>query len=88
MASSIIKVNIRYSMCVERMGLVSHIYCKGGSCISMDKRCDQFPNCPDFSDEDNCNLVVKTDSYVKDFTPFTLDDEDQISKVPILITVQ
>lgn len=30
-----------------------------GACISMEKRCDQFPNCQDFSDEDNCKVVFE-----------------------------
>ena len=54
----------------------------------MTKRCDQFPNCVDFSDEANCNLVVKSEGYVKDFTPFTLDDSEEILKVDVLIKVQ
>ena len=29
-----------------------------GACISMDRRCDQFPNCKDFSDEESIILVL------------------------------
>ena len=29
-----------------------------GACISMDRRCDQFPNCKDFSDEKSIDLVL------------------------------
>ena len=29
-----------------------------GACISMDRRCDQFPNCKDFSDEESIDLVL------------------------------
>ena len=64
------------------------MFSQDGSCISMTKRCDQFPNCVDFSDEANCNLVVKSEGYVKDFTPFTLDDSEEILKVDVLIKVQ
>ena len=42
-----------------------------GGCISMEERCDQFPNCGDFSDEANCKLVVLPDNYVKDYAPCT-----------------
>ena len=27
-----------------------------GKCIAMEKRCDHFPNCQDFSDEKGCKL--------------------------------
>ena len=58
-----------------------------GKCISMDKRCDQFPNCEDFSDETNCKLVIISGSYVKDFCPFTLNEEGGIVKVNVSIKV-
>ena len=54
----------------------------------MDKRCDQFPNCDDFSDERNCQLIVASGSYVKDFTPFTLDKNGDIDKVKLDITIE
>ena len=30
-----------------------------GACIPMDERCDQFPNCPDFSDETDCQVMER-----------------------------
>lgn len=35
--------------------------CDSGDCISLIKRCDTFPDCTDWSDEDKCDLV-NTDS--------------------------
>ena len=30
-----------------------------GACIPMEERCDQFPNCADFSDEDDCQVRLE-----------------------------
>ena len=54
----------------------------------MDKRCDQFPNCNDFSDENNCNLITLGEGYVKDFTPFTLNAEGKILKMMLFVSVR
>ena len=59
-----------------------------GSCISMEERCDQFPNCEDFSDEANCRLVVLPDNYVPDFAPFTVDKRGVMVKVTVSIKVR
>ena len=58
-----------------------------GSCISMEQRCDQFPNCADFSDEENCKLVVLPENYVKDYAPFEVDELGHLKKVQVLIKV-
>ena len=59
-----------------------------GACIAMEERCDQFPNCEDFSDEANCKLVVLPDNYVKDYAPFTVDQMGELKKVTVLIKVR
>ena len=44
--------------------------CDEGSCISMLRRCDNFQDCQDVSDEKNCMLVFKdSEKYLKDKTP-------------------
>ena len=58
-----------------------------GACISMEKRCDQFPNCKDFSDEDDCSLVVQPGNYAPDYAPFTVTEEGVLLKVKVLITI-
>ena len=58
-----------------------------GACISMEKRCDQFPNCNDFSDEDDCSLVVQPGNYAPDYAPFTVTEEGVLLKVKVLITI-
>lgn len=50
-------------------------------------RCDQFPHCDDFSDEENCMLVVIPENYVTDYAPFTVDMEGNLVKVQVKIKV-
>ena len=50
-------------------------------------RCDQFPNCDDFSDEENCKLVVIPENYVADYAPFTVDSDGNLVKVQVKIKV-
>ena len=58
-----------------------------GACIPMEKRCDQFPNCNDFSDEDDCSLVVQPGNYVPDYAPFTVNEEGVLLKVRVFIAI-
>ena len=53
----------------------------------MEERCDQFPNCEDFSDEDGCKLVALPENYVIDYVPFTIDNNGNLVKVPVKIKV-
>ena len=53
----------------------------------MEERCDQFPNCPDFSDEDECGLVVLPENYVIDYAPFTVNGSGFLKKVQVKIKV-
>ena len=53
----------------------------------MEERCDQFPNCEDFSDENDCKLVVLPDNYVIDYAPFTVNNSGFLIKVPVRIKV-
>ena len=59
-----------------------------GKCISMEKRCDQYKHCEDFSDEKNCKLVVVPENYFKDYAPFAVDFESGvINKAAVEIKV-
>ena len=53
----------------------------------MEERCDQFPHCPDFSDENECQLVVLPENYVVDYAPFTVNDLGLLEKVQVKIKV-
>ena len=37
--------------------------CNDGSCIKMEERCNQVPNCEDKSDEINCKILVLESGY-------------------------
>ena len=47
--------------------------CDNGQCVNLDKRCDQYADCADASDEVDCSVVgpVNTNTYIKDFVPTT-----------------
>ena len=53
----------------------------------MEERCDQFPNCADFSDEANCQLVVTPENYVTDYAPFFVNAAGRLVKVAVKIKV-
>ena len=40
--------------------------CQDGHCIDIIARCDGKTDCPDKTDEINCNMVEIDDSYIKD----------------------
>ena len=49
--------------------------CDDGQCVSMDKRCDQLPNCRDKSDEKDCKIMILEKSYNKNVPPVVDEDE-------------
>ena len=55
----------------------------------MDKRCDQYQDCEDGSDEERCNLISLQKGYKKDVPPFTRisASNDTILPVPINISM-
>ena len=62
--------------------------CKSdGACVDMETRCDKFPNCADFSDEENCNTVVLDDTYIQDFAPLERLNETVYKRTEIFVTV-
>ena len=53
----------------------------------MEKRCDQYQHCDDFSDETNCKLVVFPNIYVHDYAPFSINNKNYLEKVSVKIKV-
>ena len=53
--------------------------CNDGQCVSMVKRCDQFPDCSDESDEMNCEILVLNGGYNKKVPLVTSKDPVNVS---------
>ena len=59
--------------------------CDDGFCISILRRCNNFQDCRDVSDEKNCMLVKKdTEKYLKDKTPPV---ENENEKLPVELSI-
>ena len=62
--------------------------CKSdGECVAMKNRCDKYPNCADFSDEDNCETVIMESSYEKDFAPLESFNETVYKRTEVYVKV-
>ncbi len=48
----------------------NELNCNDGSCFVLDYRCDGGGDCRGSEDEETCNIVEFTDSYVKDIPPW------------------
>ena len=59
---------LKMSGCSER-----NFTCNDGQCVSMDLRCNHFPDCRDQSDESNCRILVLKEGYNKKIPPYFLD---------------
>ena len=53
--------------------------CNDGQCVSMDQRCNQFPECRDESDEMNCDILVLKGGYNKNVPPVNSSDPVDVS---------
>ena len=66
------------------LNTVHLVFCKQANSFS---RCDQYPDCEDYSDEALCWLVGKPKNYEKDFAPFTQSANGSLEKVPVEMRV-
>ena len=57
--------------------------CYDGQCVSMERRCDQVPNCRDHSDERGCFILVLEEGYNKRVPPVTKirEEKNKIAKM-------
>ena len=53
--------------------------CNDGQCVSMDRRCNQLPDCRDESDEMNCEILVLKVGYNKKVPPVKSTDPVKVS---------
>ena len=82
-----LRVTAMESVFQWKKGFVDTFFRKFLLANSLIFRCDQFPNCEDFSDEANCKLVVLPANYVIDYAPFTVDERGELMKVQVQIKV-
>ena len=71
-------------------GLDAEFTCNDGQCVSMEKRCDQIPDCLDGSDEDACRLLSLPRGYNKVVPPYSKLSffEKTIVPVPIDVSIK
>ena len=64
--------------------------CDNGQCVSMKKRCDQLHDCNDRSDEKSCNLLILSDGYNKNVSPFRRKSfvDGTITPVTVNVTIR
>ena len=53
----------------------------------MNVRCNRIADCPDLTDEVNCRMTHVDESYIGDYEPVTVDENYDIVKVAVNVTV-
>ena len=76
----------KVAMSLSLTACKTHEYtCNDGLCLPLDKRCDGISNCKDSSDELQCSIVVKDNSYNKFLSPPPDNSEKVVVNVSITV---
>ena len=76
---ALVEKRLKLTSCTE-----GNCTCFVGTCIDIAKRCDTVNDCGDWSDEEECNLVVFPKTYFKQFPPLVSSGEKE-EKLQVLV---
>jgi hypothetical protein len=62
--------------------------CDDGQCIDIEERCDQTPNCVDQTDELDCKMLIKSDTYKKSIAPLHFHKSIGITPVKVNVSIE
>ena len=61
--------------------------CDNGDCVELSRKCDSLIDCADGSDEDDCEFLVASKNYAKDFLPEPLESGAKVQVEEERITI-
>ena len=59
--------------CIDNDSGLASFTCDDGTCVEMNQRCDLQVDCPDSSDEKDCDVLVVPDDYRSQIFPIMSD---------------